>query len=181
MVVYEGDPQRVASLLPGREYTPNSPLLHYTRKALRDDGWTVREHWWSRGQAMETEPAFLEAQEFVAAAGEPLLHLIVGKSLGCLAAQTAVERGLPAIWITPPLKEAVVRAALDQTLEPTLVIGGERDETWNRRVVSETRVQMHEVGGGDHWLEIPDSVRETLKAHEAVVKRIDDFIRGLEN
>ena len=102
MVVYEGDPQRVASLLPGREYTPNSPLLHYTRKALRDDGWTVREHWWSRGQAMETEPAFLEAQEFVA-------------------------------------------------------------------------------GGGDHWLEIPDSVRETLKAHEAVVKRIDDFIRGLEN
>ena len=38
MVVYEGDPQRVASLLPGREYTPNSPLLHYTRKALRDDG-----------------------------------------------------------------------------------------------------------------------------------------------
>lgn len=181
MLVHEGDPQRVASLLPGRAYTPNSPLLHYTRRALRDDGWTVREHWWSRGQAMELEAAITEAAQFVTDAGEPLLHLVVGKSLGTLAAPVAVDRHLPAIWFTPLMKEAVVRAAIDNTLEPTLLVGGDQDETWDSEAARATRCQVHEVSGADHLLEIPGSVRDTMKALEAVMRRVDDFIRGLEH
>lgn len=181
MVVYEGDSQRVASLLPGRGYTPNSPLLHYTRRSLRDQGWTVREHWWSRGTAMELEPAIEEAAQFVAGAGQPLLHLVVGKSLGSVAAPVAVDRSLPAIWFTPLLKEAVVRAAIDRTLEPTLLVGGDKDETWDGEAARATRCQVHEVGDADHLLEIPGSLRDTLKTAESVMRRVDDFIRGLEH
>lgn len=181
MLLYEGDPRRVASLLPGRGYTPNAPLLHYTRRCLRDQGWTVREHWWSRGQAMETGPAGREAIDVVEGAGEPLIHLVVGKSLGTLAAPVAVERGLPAIWFTPLLQEPIVRAAIDNTLEPTLLVGGSADETWDRAVAVASRCQVHEVGGGDHSLEIPGSVHQSLRALDAVIRRVDDFIRGLEH
>lgn len=181
MLVYEGDPQRVASLLPGREYTPNSPLLHYTRRALRDQGWTVREHWWTRGKSMQVGPAVDEAAEFVTAAGHPLLHLVVGKSLGTVAAPVAVDRSLPAIWFTPLMKEAVVRAAIDRTLEPTLLVAGERDDTWDAEAARATRCQVHQVAEADHLLEVPGSLRDTLKALDAVMRRVDDFIRGLEH
>ncbi len=181
MLLYEGDPQRVASLLPGRGYTPNGPLLHYTRRCLLDQGWTVRELWWSRGQAMETDAAYDEASDFVADAGSPLLHLVVGKSLGTMAAQAAVDASLPAVWLTPLLKEPVVRAALDATLEPTLLVGGSADDTWDRAVADATRCQVHEIGGGDHSLEIPGSVRDSLRALDSVIRRVDDFIRGLEH
>lgn len=181
MLVYEGDPQRVASLLPGRDYTPNSPLLHYTRRALRDQGWTVREHWWSRGNAMPLEPAIDEAAAFVGGAGHPLLHLVVGKSLGSVAAPVAVDGSLPAIWFTPLLREPVVRAAIDRTLEPTLLVAGERDEAWDAEAARASRCQVHQIDGADHLLEIPGSLRDTLKAAESVMRRVDDFIRGLEH
>ncbi|GAB95232.1 hypothetical protein BJY21_002671 [Kineosphaera limosa] len=180
MVVYEGDERRVASLLPGRGYTPNAPLLHFTRRILRDHGWTVREHWWSRGQAMSTSAAVGEAARFVEGAGDPLLHLIVGKSLGTVAAPVAVATSAPAIWFTPLFEEPVVRAALDETLEPTLLVGGSDDPTWNRQAADATRCQVHEVGGGDQALEIPGSVRDSLKALESVMRRVEDFIAGLE-
>lgn len=180
MVLYEGDPQRVASLLPGRNYTPNAPLLHFTRRVLLDQGWTVREHWWSRGQAMQTDAAIEEAAAFVRDAGEPLLHLVVGKSLGSVAAPVAVQKAMPAIWFTPLFEVPTVRAALDDTLEPTLLIGGGADETWNRQAADQTRAQVHEIGDGDHSLEVPGSVRDSLKALDSVIRRVEDFISGLD-
>ncbi len=180
MKVYDGDPQRVASLLPGRGYTPNYPLLHYTRRFLTDRGWTVREHWWSRGEAMTVADAFAEATDFVNAAEAPGLHLVVGKSLGTLAATAAVDLALPAVWLTPLLHEDLVRAPLDRTLEPTLLVGGSADESWDKALATATHCQVHEVRGADHSLEIPGSVRDSLKALEAVMRRVGDFIVGLE-
>ena len=180
MKLYEGDPHRVASLLPGRGYTPNYPLLHFTRRILTDRGWTVRELWWSRGMAMTVPEALVEANAFVREVDTPGLHLVVGKSLGALAAPTAVDLALPAVWLAPLLREDHVRAAVDRTLEPTLLVGGSADPTWSKEIASATRCQVHEVRGGDHALEIPGSVRDSLKALESVMRRVEDFIAGLE-
>ncbi len=180
MKLYEGDPHRVASLLPGRGYTPNYPLLHFTRRILTDRGWTVRELWWSRGMAMTVPEALVEANAFVREVDTPGLHLVVGKSLGALAAPAAGGRGVGAVWLAPLLREDHVRAAVDRTLEPTLLVGGSADPTWSKEIASATRCQVHEVRGGDHALEIPGSVRDSLKALESVMRRVEDFIAGLE-
>lgn len=180
MRLYEGDPHRVATLLPGRDYTPNYPLLHFTRRVLTDRGWTVREHWWSRGMATTVSEAFDEASAAVREVDTPGLHLVVGKSLGSLGAPAAVDHSLPAVWLTPLLREDLVRAAIDRTLEPTLLVGGSADSAWSKEIASATRCQVHEVRGGDHSLEIPGSVRESLKALESVMRRVEDFIVGLE-
>ncbi|MCK2217674.1 hypothetical protein MF672_028345 [Actinomadura sp. ATCC 31491] len=42
----EGDPERVAVLLPGAGYVPARPLLHFARAVLVQHGWTVQEIWW---------------------------------------------------------------------------------------------------------------------------------------
>lgn len=180
MKLYEGDSHRVASLLPGRGYTPNGPLLHFTRRVLTDRGWTVRELWWSRGQAMTIPEAFAEASDFVGEVDTPGLHLVVGKSLGTLAAAAAVDLGLPSVWFTPLLREDLVRAALDRSLEPTLLVGGSADPSWDKEIASAIRCEVHEVRGGDHSLEIAGSLRESLKALESVMWRVEDFIVGLE-
>lgn len=44
--VFEGDPAQVATLLPGRGYTPQGPLLHHATVLLLNRGWTVRQVWW---------------------------------------------------------------------------------------------------------------------------------------
>lgn len=46
--VRSGDPQRVVTMLPGRGYTPQAPLLHFTSSLLVEHGWTVHEVWWGR-------------------------------------------------------------------------------------------------------------------------------------
>ncbi|WP_226345916.1 hypothetical protein [Agilicoccus flavus] len=180
MRLYEGDPRRVATILPGRGYTPDGPLLHYTRRVLHDRGWTVREHWWERGAATTLDEARDEATDVVKGAHAHGLHLVVGKSLGSLAAPVVVDHGLPAIWLTPLLREDVVRAAILATLEPTLVVGGTGDASWDREVAAASHAQVHEVKGADHSLEIPGSSDDSVKILRRILRRIDDFVGGLE-
>ena len=181
MRLSEGDRQRVATVLPGRGYSPDRPLLHYTCRILADRGWTVREHWWSRGDATSDKEAAAEAVAAVKGAGHPRLHLVVGKSLGSLAAPATVDHALPAIWFTPLLRDDLVRAAVSATLEPALALGGTADAHWDGELLRQTRCQVHEVRGADHSLEIPGSVRETLKVLERVMRRVEDFVDGLES
>lgn len=180
MRIHEGDPRRVATILPGRGYTPDRPLLHYTRMVLLERGWTVREHWWSDGDTTTPEVAFEEAIEVLDTAGRPATHLVVGKSLGSLAAPAVVDRALPAVWLTPLLRDELVRAALSSTLEPALVLGGTGDGAWDGDFARTTRCEVHEVKHADHSLEVPGSVRDTLKVHERAVRRIADFVAGLQ-
>lgn len=180
MRVYEGDPQRVATILPGRGYTPDRPLLHFTRRILTDRGWTVREHWWERGDATTTQEAAAEATRVVKEVHGADLHLVIGKSLGTYAAPVAVDHALPAVWFTPLLRDDLVRAAIAATLEPSLLLGGTGDASWDGEAARASRAQVHEVRDADHSLEVAGSVRDSVKTLEKVMRRVEDFIAGLE-
>jgi hypothetical protein len=54
VVVHVGDPERVATILPGRGYGPDFPVLYYTRALLLARHWTVRELRWG---ALPADPA----------------------------------------------------------------------------------------------------------------------------
>ena len=41
------------------------------------------------------------------------------------------------------------------------------------------RAQVHEITDADHALEIPGSMRDTLKRQEVALGRIWDFLEGL--
>jgi len=94
----DGDPGRLATVLPGRGYTADAPLLSYAGAALAGEGWTVRSFVWSRPPRNRAEAAEVYAdvvREAVADA-PAARHLVVGKSLGTLVLPVAVELGCPA-------------------------------------------------------------------------------------
>ncbi|MFC5230331.1 hypothetical protein [Pseudonocardia zijingensis] len=116
----------VATLLPGRGYGPQAPLLYYTRMLLQGRGWTVRTVHWERVPGLDpADPVAVAAvAEELLDGADPARDLVVGKSLGSLALPAAAERGLPGIWLTPLLGVEAVRRAAARAPGATLLIGG---------------------------------------------------------
>lgn len=178
MLLHEGDPQRVATVLPDAVMSVERPILHLTIGTLIENGWTVRLVRWSSDSPSVDEAEAHAARELDAV--EAGVHLAVGFSLGSAAAPAVVDRHLPALWIRPLLRDDRIKAALAATLEPGLLVGGTGDVEWDGGFARTTRLQVQEVDDADASLEIPGSVRATLKSLTRTLKRIEDFVRGLE-
>ncbi|MDO5628986.1 MAG: hypothetical protein Q4G43_11755, partial [Mobilicoccus sp.] len=122
MFLHEGDPQRVATVLPDGVMSAERAVLHLTIGLLAEDGWSVRLVRWANG----AETGLQEAEDQSAReldAVRAVSHLVVGFGLGTAAAPAAVDRRLPALWLSPLLRDERLRAALEHTLEPGLVVG----------------------------------------------------------
>ncbi|WP_168582504.1 hypothetical protein [Gephyromycinifex aptenodytis] len=179
MLVYDGDPERVATILPDLEMSPVTPILHFTRRLLTDKGWHVRVALWPRDERDGLPLPFIE--EALERAGTPQMHLAVGFSAGTRGLPAAIERNLPGIWLRPLLREQRIRDAVGAILEPSLLVGGTADPQWDGALDRPSRCQSHEVKDADLALEVPGSVPETMKAMTRTLKRIEDFVDGLEH
>jgi hypothetical protein len=160
----------VATLLPGRGYGPQAPLLYYARLLLRSRGFTVRTVDWERVPGLDPD----DHRAVAAAAAEATAgaDLVVGKSLGSLALPAAAERGLPGIWLTPLLGVEELRRAAARAAASTLLIGGTADPYWDGAAAAATGAAVFEVPGADHSLERPGDLDGTLAVLAAVLERI---------
>lgn len=115
----------VATLLPGRGYGPQAPLLYYARLLLRGRGWAVRTVDWDKVPGLDPadQVAVAAFAGEVLATADPARDLVVGKSLGSLALPAAAARGVPGIWLTPLLGIEDVRRAAARAAASTLLIG----------------------------------------------------------
>lgn len=178
---HDGDPGRVAIVLPGRRYAPAAPLLHYARAVLAHRGWTVQEIWWD-GQPDDFAVLFDWVREQTAAAlaretaGQVLL---VGKSMGSFSAGLATERGLPAIWLTPVLSEPAVREAIRRSSAPSLLVGGTADSLWNGDAARQSGAEVLEIPDADHNLERADDPTGSVNILGQVTKALDEFVTRL--
>ncbi|MEJ5867669.1 hypothetical protein WDV85_07945 [Pseudokineococcus sp. 5B2Z-1] len=186
--VRPGDPQRVLTLLPGRGYTPQAPLLHFTSSLLLERGWTVREVWWGRlpptgDPETDARQALVEGERALRAV-QAREHVVVAKSLGTRLLPVARELGLPGVWLTPLLREDVVRGALGAPDKPSLLVGGTADNAaWDPEVAEQARLDgwdVLEVPGADHSLELPGDARGSLRVLEQVLDRVEGLIGRLQ-
>ncbi|MEO3750496.1 alpha/beta hydrolase [Streptomyces sp. B6B3] len=179
----------VALVIPGAGYSPARPLLHYARAVLRSHDWTVRELWWQPPDDLaELAPADRaawvreEVVTAVAAEGGDC-GLLVGKSLGSLAADLAADRGLPAVWLTPLLAAEHVVRAVARSTAPTLLVGGTGDGLWDaenaRALASRPPVESLELPGADHALELEGDPVRSVAVLQQVVARLDRFVGSL--
>jgi hypothetical protein len=164
----------VATLLPGRAYGPQAPLLHYTRFLLRHRGFAVRTVRWERVPELDpTDPAGIAAVAgAVLVDADPARDVVVGKSLGSLALPVAAERGLRGVWFTPLLAVEAVRRAAAKAGDSALLIGGTSDPYWDGAAATATGAAVFEVPGVDHSLERPGDLDGTLAALAAVLSRV---------
>lgn len=187
--VTEGDPDRVAVILPGRNYTADMPLLWYARTVLSFQGWTVHAIDWPSDVSIADVPDLAasaidqagkkhrqETRSESAQQNDDLTCLVVGKSLGSLALPHAVQRGLPGIWLTPLLFEPSITAAATNLGAEHMLIGGTADRSsWDRDLARHSGAQLLEIPDADHTLQVTGNLDHTLGALERVVDAINAF------
>ena len=177
--VVEGDPARVATILPGSGYTAMAPLLWYARAALTDQGWTVRAQEWTAEPSFDSaRTAYEEILDGADAPDEDALHMVVAKSLGTLAMPLAVRLGLPGVWLTPVLTSedaSDVRETAADLDEDHLLIGGTADPLWDGDLADGSQADVVEVENADHSLEVPNDRAENLAILDEVISAIEEF------
>ena len=178
-----GTSRGLALVLPGRAYPPTAPLLDFARQALLQHGFTVQQVWWDSTTRGDEDPArWVRRHVEAALAGEDADHVVlVGKSLGTLAASYAAERGLDAIWLTPLLIEPQVAEAIGANAGRQLLVGGLADELWDvgvARELADNGSDVLEVPDADHGMGTPDAVR-TAEIHLEVARAVEAYLSQL--
>ena len=165
-------------LVPGRHYSVQAPLLAYIGEALERRSIQVERISWSPPD--DATPLWVAQQVGAVLAGMPGRPLVVGKSLGTMAAPLACASGrpLPGIWLTPLLREPFVLAALRRPVEPALVVGGTADHLagWEPELVASLSATVHEVPDGDHSLMVPGPLAESARVLGEIVRVVEQFL-----
>jgi hypothetical protein len=171
---HDGDPNRCAVLLPGVRYFSQAPLLWFAREAAQARGWSVVE---VDERAPEGEDPFewmLGQAERALAATSAELTVVVGKSLGSVAA-TIVDG--PAVWLTPLLTRPDIAAALATAGSPALLVGSPHDPAWGEGEVPDNPLlEVLELPGLDHSLQVEGDPLGSLDVLRTVIESLGAFL-----
>jgi hypothetical protein len=176
-----------AVILPGAAYSVQAPLLWFARREAIAAGRNVLAV--VDTFARDVDPVRWVEERFDAALAyvgdrDPR-PVVIAKSLTTLAASSAAQRSLPAVWLTPliapggPPFAPLVLAGLREGSAPRLLIGGSADPSWDGSVArSLPAAQVLELQDADHGLEVAD-IGASIANLEAVADAIRRFLEGL--
>ena len=178
----QSGPARSAIVAPGGGYGPDGPLLMYARLAVQSRGGRVRPIRWELARdadlslqrqrvASQVESA---VEEMTAATGAA--PVLIGKSLGSLAAPVAADRGLPAVWFTPLLTDEPTVAALRRATGPCLLVGGTADQFWDGHAARSLPAEVVEIDGADHGMFVPGRLGASAAVLGQVITAVEDFL-----
>jgi len=173
---------RSAVLAPGGNNSAEVPLLMYARLAAERRGALVRVIAWdlvqgggvSQQREMVASKVSAAVEELTAAAGAA--PLVIGKSLGSLAAPVVADRGLAAVWFTPLLTDDVTVAALRRSTGPFLLAGGTADQFWDARIARSVTADVIEIDGADHAMFVPGPASKSAIVLGQVMTAVEDFL-----
>jgi hypothetical protein len=177
------DTGRAAVLAPGGGYSTDGPLLMYAGLAVeRRGGYTRRIVWvLPESERLADSRAWVVAQvaaaveETVAASGGPA-PVVIGKSLGSLAAPLAADRGLAAVWFTPLLTDEPTVVALRRATAPCLLVGGTADRFWDGPVARSITPHVVEVAGADHGMFVPGELSASAAVLGEIMTAVEQFL-----
>jgi pimeloyl-ACP methyl ester carboxylesterase len=174
---------RAAVVVPGLFYSADGPLLMYAGLAVERRGGSVRRISWTVPHFGDDddERAWVaarvsEAVDAVAAATSVAAPVVIGKSLGSLAASVAASRGLPAVWLTPVLTDEPTVAALRRAAAPCLLIGGTADKVWDGRLGRSLTPHVLEIDGADHGMFVPGRLSASAAVLGQVTTAVENFL-----
>jgi hypothetical protein len=172
---------RAAVIAPGQAYSADGPLLMYAALAVERCGGLARRITWAVPEFASAgeERAWVISQVSMAVdalqttTGTPV---VIGKSLGSLAAPLAASRGLPAVWLTPVLTDESTLTALQQGTAPCLLVGGTADPLWDGRLARSVTPHVLEVEGADHGMFVPGRLAASAAVLGRVAAAVEDFL-----
>lgn len=177
------DGGRGAVVAPGRFYGADAPLLMFAALAVEQRGGLVRRISWvvpedavDEAERIWVPGQVAEAVDAISAAAGVAAPVVIGKSLGTLAAPLAASRGLPAVWLTPLLTDEPTLTALRQATAPCLLIGGTADEVWDGELARSVTPHVLEIDGADHGMFVPGRLARSADVLGQVVTAVEDFL-----
>ena len=170
--------RRDAVVAPGGGSGPAPGFVMYAGEVPARRGARVHRHQWTRALPDFGPPATpwvcAEIGQALATLRNPAL--LIGKSLGTLAAPLAVERALPAVWLTPLLDIPWAIPALRAASAPFLLVGGTADRLWDGTLARRLTPHVLEVEGADHGMLVAGPVRRSVPVLDRVVAAIEEFL-----
>jgi hypothetical protein len=171
---------RLAVLIPGRLPIHQS-LLMFAEEAVERRGGAVHRIWWSPPADCSLDQLTDWVREQVARTLDELGEagasaVLIGKSLGSLAAPVAADRRLAAVWLTPVLHEDVFACSYENATAPRLLVGGTADPLWNGTVARRLTEHVCEIPDADHGMFVPGPLVESGRAHGTVGTAIERFL-----
>jgi hypothetical protein len=173
---------RSAVVAPGGGYSADGPLLMYARLAVQRRGGHAHPVTWEFSEG----PDFSQQRRRVASQVESAVDevtaatgaapVVIGKSLGSLAAPVAADRGLAAVWFTPLLTDEPTVAALRRATGPCLLVGGTADRFWDGRAARSLPAEVVEIDGADHAMFVPGRLAASAAALGQVITAVEDFL-----
>ncbi len=169
-------------VIPGMRFGPGAPLLMYAGDVAERRGSIVRRHYWSREAPVPVTP---DTESWVCGEVTPLVDLVggqplmIGKSLGTLAASLAAERSLPAVWLTPLLNRPWAVATLRRATAPFLLVGGTADAAWDGALARQLSPYVVEVEGADHGMYVPGPLTDSIAVLGRVVVAVTEFLDAI--
>ncbi len=191
------DTGHLAMILPGLRYSCDMPLLYYPTELLLTLGADVLlvesdygRTWEGANLALEERLAHLYSDVYAAArialAQRDYVALsVIGKSLGTYAITHLLESDLPlrpqsCVYLTPLLVNEQSKRETIRRCPRKLLVVGTADRYYNDALLAEiveaTQSELLLVEGGDHSLEFPDDIVQSVQALEKVVRRIQEFL-----
>lgn len=170
-------------VLPGRQYTADGPLLFFATQTALARGWDVRQVWWQaparNSKALDEEIAWVGVELDAAVDGYDGQVLVIGKSLGTLAASHAIARAYDAAWLTPLLTEPDIADALINYPARQFTVIGSSDPFLSQEVFDSLPGQRLLVPG-DHVLRVPGDPAAMVASHDKFVRSFDAWLAAAD-
>jgi hypothetical protein len=173
---------RSVILAPGGNYGPDGPLLMYARLAVDRRGGIAHPIAWELGEDADRGELRERVASQVASAIDHMTAatgaapLVIGKSLGSLAAPVVADRGLAAVWFTPLLTDEPTVAALRRAAGRCLLVGGTADKLWDGQTARSITPDIVEVDGADHGMFVPGQLAGSAAVLGQVITAVEDFL-----
>lgn len=102
--------------------------------------------------------------------------VVIGKSLGSLAAPLVADRGLPAVWFTPLLTDEPIVLALRRATASCVLVGGTADRLWGGRTARSVSPHVVEVDAADHGMFVPGQLSASAAVLAQVMSAVELFL-----
>jgi hypothetical protein len=184
----------LAVLLPGRGYTVQGPLFHYSTGVFLNKGWDVLhvnyDYNTVQSESLSLEEEIRQITEDVNSVVDQIIkeqryedYTFIGKSLGTIALSSIVDRisfkNAKVIWLTPLLQLDYVMDKMLSSTQNGLCIIGDEDPCFISERFEKLRekenMQTLLIPGAEHSLNYVDTPIDSIDVLKSVITEISNF------
>lgn len=190
------DAKELVILLPGANYTVNSPIFHFLGEILFDQSSHILEVNFPYKDEFYDDLSQQDLYEAVVMDAKLVIdkvlesqsyenYVFIGKSIGTIAMSSELNRDIfkraKGIWLTPLINRTDVLNAISETQNKGLCILGDKDKIYSEEVWQIVEKNEHIttrlIPNANHRLEHCEDFYTSFDLLKDIIADIEDFIR----